>query len=427
MYWGGSPNGSYSSAWKYDYLLDPDLSNCIITVAVTAPKFSPATGAQVNKVSFGLENPPIPGGPVRAWYWNCGAAGSGAPIIWNTPTVLTIDTSKTGVAAATPTASAYMNNPGFTLKNVQWLIVDEDANWVGGGAPAPAPGTGAIGMWNYWHWLMISPKTTISKGYYTKWSQPPVVLDPNADPPTISGWDEQSTFEPINIVADDWQCTDERPITDIHWWGSFIGWTQPYPPALPQSFHIGIWTDDPCDFPGDFSHPGMLVWENYCSSYVWNFAGYDKDPRHVGGPGEPNDSCFQFNQLLSQNEWFHQDPGGDPCHPRVYWLSIAPIWGLTSPPYQWGWKTRPHFFNDDAVVIQGTNQWPPVIGSSWTNGYPIQWPAWPDPEGATWDVAFELTTNEPDTQYNVMDFNKDGIVNFLDFAAFANEWLKTGP
>jgi hypothetical protein len=81
------------SAWRYDYLKDPDLSNCTISVAVTAPQFSPSTGAQVNRVSFGLENPPIPGGPVRAWYWNCGAAGSGAPITWNTPTVITIDTS----------------------------------------------------------------------------------------------------------------------------------------------------------------------------------------------------------------------------------------------------------------------------------------------------------------------------------------------
>jgi len=433
MYWGSPTNGSYSSAWRFDYLKDPDFSNCTITVAVTAPRFSPATGAQVNRVSLGLENPPIPGGPIRAWYWDCGAAGSGKPIIWNTPTIITIDTSKTGVGAATPTASAYANNPGFSLKNVQWLIVDEDANWVGGGTPAPAPGSGWIGMWNYWHYLMVSPKTTLAKGYYTKWSQPPVVIDAN-HPPTISGWDEKSNYDMWPIVADDWECNDSRPITDIHWWGSFIGWNQPYlPPVMPQSFHIGIWTDDPCDYPGDFSHPGMLVWENYCDKYVWNFAGYDKDPRqHHGYPDEPNDSCFQFNQLLSQDEWFYQEPNlVDPCHPqpRIYWLSIAPVWGGVAPPYQWGWKTRPHYFNDDAVAIQWANPWwPPVVGATtWMNGFPIQWPAWPSPEGISWDMAFELTTNEPGQEYNIADFNKDGIVNFLDFAVFAQEWLKTGP
>ena len=427
MYWGNPTNGSYSSAWRYDYLKDPDLSNCTISVAVTAPQFSPATHAQVNKVSFGLENAPIPGGPVRAWYWNCGAAGSGAPIIWNTPTIITIDTSKTGTGAATPTASAYMNNPGFNIKNVQWLIVDEDANWVGGGAPAPAPGTGSIGLWNYWHWLTISPKTTLSKGYYPKWSQPPVVIDANM-PPTISGWDEMSNYEQLNIVADDWECNDSRPITAIHWWGSFIGWSQPYPPSvMPQTFHIGIWTDvpdpDPCDH-NNFSHPGTLVWENYCSSYVWNFAGYDKDPR-AGGGAPQEDSCFQFNQLLSQDQWFYQEPSGDPCNPRVYWLSIAPVWGGTTPTYQWGWKSRPHFFNDDAVIIQGTNQWPLVIGTTWLNGYPIQWPAWPSHEGTSWDMAFELSTNEQGTPS--ADLNGDGIVNLFDFAIFAEQWLTSGP
>ena len=429
MYWGGptTPDGNYSSAWKFDYLLDPDLSNCIITVTVTAPGWRIP---KINKVSFGMQNSPNPGGPIRAWYWNCGAAGSGAPITWDTPTTITIDTSKTGTSAATPKATSYMNNGGFALNNVQWLIVDEDSNWVGGALQAPAPGTGWVGNWNYWHNLTISPKTTISKGYYTKWSQPPVIVDPNVKPPTILGWDERSECNDVypHLVADDWECNDARPITAIHWWGSFISWNQPYlPPVMPQSFHIGIWTDDPCDYPGDFSHPGMLVWENYCTNYVWNFAGYDKDPR---GPNsiEPNDSCFQFNQLLSQDQWFYQQPSGDSNHPRIYWLSIAPIWpnGVTIP-YHWGWKTRPHYFNDDAAIVEGAMPWPPVVGSTtWSAGVPIHWPAWPG-AGTSYDVAFELTTNEPGpSDQPSADFNNDGIVNFIDFATFAKQWLTPG-
>jgi hypothetical protein len=433
MYWGDAttPDGGYSSAWKFDYLKDPDLRNCIITVAVTAPN-------NINQVSFGLQNPPVPGGLIRAWYWNCGAAGSGAPIIWSTPTVITIDTSKTGVGAATPTASAYMNNPGFALNNVQWLIVDEDANWVGS-APAPPPGSGMIGMWNYWHWLMISPKTTLSKDFYKKWSQPPVIIDPNVTPPVILGWDERSLFGDTtpHVVADDWECKDNRPITDIHWWGSFIGWNESYPPpVVPKAFHIGIWTDvpdpDPCD-PLTFSHPGRLVWENYCDNFVWNFAGYDKDPRMYHDPCmpfEPEETCFQFNQLLSQDEWFYQEPSDDPCNPRIYWLSIAPIWGGATPPYEWGWKTRPHYFKDDAVVITDVDFWPPTVGGTkWTGGYPIKWPPYPDPEGITWDVAFELTTNEPAYEDNPIpgDLNADKIVNFYDVAILANNWLVAAP
>ena len=208
MGWGyqGMPLGSYCSAWKFDYLKDPDLSNCIITVVVTAPK-SDVNGVQINQVSFGLQNAPVPGGPIRAWYWNCGAAGSGAPITWGVPTQITIDTTKVGVAAATPVATAYASNPAFNLQNVQWLIVDENGNWLGG-SPPPAPG-GFQFLWNYWHWLMISPKTTLSKDYYKKWSQPPVILDVNDDPPIFLGWDEKSDWS----LAPSWQMTGSAKTT----------------------------------------------------------------------------------------------------------------------------------------------------------------------------------------------------------------------
>jgi hypothetical protein len=433
MHWNTTGlNGTFASAYKYDYLLDPDLSNCTISVAVTAPQFD-LNGSQINQVSLGLKNIPAVGGPIRAWYWNCGAAGSGAPITWGTPTVITIDTAKVGLNAATPAATGYVSNPGFNIKAVQWIVLDENGNWVGGQNPAPGPGGAPMFLWNYWHWLTVSPKTTLSKEYYTKWSQPPVVADSNY-PPIIFGWDELSSFG-LPVVADDWKCTDNRPVTDIHWWGSFIGWNQPYPPPIvPNAFHIGIWTDvpdDPCN-PNDFSHPGWLIWENYCDNFVWNFAGNDRDPRIPGDPchpTEPTDSCFQYNQLLTQEEWFYQEHGTDP-NGRVYWLSIAPIYDNSNPgPYPWGWKTRPHFFNDDAVSIQQVSVWPPVVGATlWKGGIPIKWPSYPSPEGITWDMAFELTTNAPDpTKPPSADLNHDGIVDFYDFAIFANQWLTAGP
>ena len=430
MRWGddSTPDGNYAAAYKYDYLIDPDLSNCTITLMVTAPQFDMA-GNQINQVSFGIQNPPAGTGPIRSWFWNC---GPGQAVPWNTPTMLKIDTSKTGIASATPAAAGYMRNPGFDIKNVQWLIVDENGTWIGGGTPAPAPG-GVSGLWNYWHWMMISPNTTINKGVYLKWSQPPIAVDVN-DPPIILGWDEYSDYNDCNIVADDWLCQDSRPITDIHWWGSFIGWNQPEPPPqMPSAFHIGIWTDVPNPNelnPDEFSHPNTLVWENYCYDYKWNFAGYDHDPRQYpdgippdGTVIEPEDSCFQFNQFLSQDEWFYQET--DEPNGTVYWLSIAPIWD-EEPQFAWGWKTRPHYWNDDAVVMQPRPWNPPVIGATmWNTGIPIQFPPYPDPEGITFDMSFELTTNEPGTPS--ADLNNDGIVDFVDFAYLADQWLTAGP
>jgi hypothetical protein len=243
------------------------------------------------------------------------------------------------------------------------------------------------------------------------------------------------------IVADDWQCSDNRPVTDIHWWGSFIGWRQPYlPPVLPKAFNIGIWTDvpkDPCKGPNDqnnFSHPGKLVWKTDCNNWVWNFAGYDRDPNDPNNP-KKKDACFQFNQLLSQNQWFYQEPN-DPNHPRVYWLSIAAVYDpqdYNNPKcYPWGWKTRQRYFNDDAVVIKDVNTWPPVVNkTTWKSGYPIKLPPWPNPNGVSWDVTFELTTNEPNAreaakQYHT-DINGDGIVNFLDLNLLARDWLTPDP
>jgi hypothetical protein len=430
---------SYASSWQLRYPDDPDLTNCIITVSVTAPQFDPTTvpPTAITQVSLGLQNNPMPGGATREWYWNCGSAASGAPITWNVPTTITIDTSITGVSAATPTATSYMNTPGFDLKTVQWVKVDENATWVGGATPMPGPGNAAF-MWNYWHYLMVTPKTTVIKKTYTKWSQPPVVVDPNSDPPVIIGWDEQSDYHNPPIVADDWLCEDNRPVTDIHWWGSYIGWTQPSPPpTVPKAFHIGIWTDDPCDFSGDFSHPNDLIWENYCDNWVWNFAGYDWDPHnHPGDPtganapnepgyDEPMDSCFQFNQLLSEDEWFYQEPNDANT---VYWLSIAPIYQASDYPplYPWGWKTRRPEWNDDAVRIDFTVSgiWPPVIGSKWGGGSPVKFPDTPQ-EWYSWDVAFELTTNEPGPPS--ADINDDGIVSFDDFVFLAGQWLTAGP
>ncbi len=436
MTWGDGNDGDFASAWQYQYKKDPDLSNCTINLVVTAPKIG--TNGQINQVSFGLQNPPAAGGPIRSWYWNCGAKGSGAPIIWGVPTRITIDTSKTGRTAATPTATAYMNNPGFNLKVVQWILLDENGTWVGSNNPAPAPGGAPSFLWNYWHWIMISPNTTLSKDYYKKWSQAAVVIG-NEDPPFIQGWDEYSEYYNPPMVADDWKCADDRPITDLHWWGSFIGWNNPDPPPiLPQAFHIGIWSDVPDPDVNDantFSHPGTLIWEHVCDNYVMNFAGYDVDPRaqdpDPNVPIEPEETCFQFNQLLDQEGWFYQEH--DPCEPNgtIYWLSIAAIWDpcQPEPTYDWGWKTRSHNFNDDAAIIQTTfdGTWPPTVGSMWGTGVPIQHPPYPDPDSITFDMAFELSTNEPSPNDDPAspDLNFDGLVDLTDLAILANKWMDT--
>ncbi len=439
MAWGDSntPDTNYAAAWKFVYGEDPDLRNCTITLKVHPPQ-------GMVYVSFGLKDT---SNRMVTWSWNTPAAIPYAT--GNQFTTITINTKNIalGAAAPVPNATSFAASPGFDLSKVASFVINETWHTSPGVFTAPPPGGSGKFYWNAWDSYSVTQNTgggpgpggTATSKWYIKWSQPPVAIDPNAEPPVFVGWDELSDYNNPPIVADDWKCEDDRPVTDIHWWGSFLGWNQPHPPPiLPKAFHIGIWTDfpdpDPCD-PLVFSYPDILVWENYCTNWVWNFAGFDESPRE---PNE-NDSCFQFTQLLNQDEWFYQEPN-DPCDPngsRIYWLSIAAIYDINDygDPnfYPWGWKTREHFFNDDAVHITGVLNpnglpWPPhgpIVGSKWVAGDPI---FYPNPEDS-WDVAFELTTNEPAYEDEPIpgDLNADKIVNFYDVAILANNWLVAAP
>jgi hypothetical protein len=432
MYWGPdgpSPeHGNYASAWQWEYGLNPDLTHCTIKVTVSPPEFGLfGSDGFINAVSFGIRDA---NGAVRAWWWGC---GPGQPLQASPATTITIDTSKMGVGATTPQATGFVNNPDFNIKNSSSFILAENAKWLSGPLPESQFGNlTLVGLWNYWQNVQVMPNTSSNayKGTYVKYSQPPVVIsEPGQVPSQIYGWDETSVYPPepqpiTQITADDWLCKDDRPVTDFHWWGSYVGWTQPYPPPMvPQAFHIGIWTDIKANEgvpPLPYSHPGVLIWQKTCPNWVWNFAGYDVPPE--GMPGAPiNEACFQFNQLLSEPDWFQPESGE-----HTYWLSIAAIYPAEAQvQYPWGWKTRPHKYQDDAVRTTVINPWPPVINSSqWLAGTPVEFPV-----GTSWDLAFEITTNMPDYCDKPIpgDINGDKIVDLTDFSILASNWLVTAP
>ena len=218
---------------------------------------------------------------------------------------------------------------------------------------------------------------------YVKWSQRP-------EPYTIvgyDGWNELSVYNWNQIAADDWFCDTDNPVTDIHWWGSFLGWScEGRPPQIPDSFHIAIWTDVPAGADEHFSHPGTVIWETVSNNFTSKFVGWDIDPRD---PNAPPETCFKYNLDLNEDEWFHQKPGGN-----IYWISIAANYSAgTIVDHPWGWKTRLRDLNsrapDDAVrIFNPTN---PILGMPYIIGEPIYWPT----TAESWDMAFELTTKEP--------------------------------
>jgi hypothetical protein len=249
----------------------------------------------------------------------------------------------------------------------------------------PIPGPWQTILWSVdperYSDMAFAITSIIAPEIYVKWSQPPEPYEPEA----YDGWNEYSVYNSTrHIAADDWYCDTADPVTDIHWWGSFIMWPCEEPPEMPESFHIAIWTDVPAGVDQPFSHPGVVIWETVCNNFTYEFAGWDIQPNPLYSP----QACFKFEQDLPEEEWFYQKPGGN-----IYWISIAANYPAgAEPQYPWGWQTRPRNPQspapDDAVRIRiPTN---PTLGSPYIDGEPI---FWPDEENS-WDLAFELTTKE---------------------------------
>ncbi len=134
-----------------------------------------------------------------------------------------------------------------------------------------------------------------------KWSQPPVWNEDG----TINGWDVRSLYPGTLQAVDDWECKNDLPVTDIHWWGSYPGWTgQTPPPVRPTGFHFTMYKDVPVgpNNPYEYSHPGELIWEYQAHAYDEVFVGWDKhpyDPDHV-------EAAFQYYVDLPAANWFWQ-------------------------------------------------------------------------------------------------------------------------
>ncbi len=199
MAWGDEnlPDGQFASAWQYDYLVDPDLSNAIITLTVFPPQFGQNGG--ITQISFGIQDL---ASNTRSWYWN---VGPGTSIPWNVPTPITIDCTQTGLGATTPAATGYMSNPAFNIAMVQWFIADENGLIVGGQVPAPPPGGPPAAVWNYWYDIVVQPKSggsdymfefSLDIGSDIELSDPFVDGDEAADPGDVYWWQSAPIVPP---------------------------------------------------------------------------------------------------------------------------------------------------------------------------------------------------------------------------------------
>ena len=217
--------------------------------------------------------------------------------------------------------------------------------------------------------------------------------------PDPEGWDVVATMAGI-VVADDFMCTKTGPITDVHFWGSWLG---DYVGEI-AGFYLSIHADIPAP---PFSHPGEELW----SAYITDFEVVPMNPSPQGwyDPYEqwwehPNHNEYFRYDITNIPEPFYQDSG------TIYWLDI--IADLGPPGYPelplWGWKTSLDHWNDDAVwaVFMPPYQWIPLYD-------PIT--------GITLDMAFVITGEEI---VKCGDVNNDGVVDLGDIVYLLNYLYK---
>ena len=230
-------------------------------------------------------------------------------------------------------------------------------------------------------------------GHKMHWPQLP---DPNGWDVFCTSWSPQY---PNVILADDWECSESGYITDIHFWGSWLGDNI----GQIDYFLIGIAENIPPEQNphGNWSMPGDTLIE-------WDIYDWIERGPYTGNQGwywcyeevnqwQPDDHQFywQYNVFLDEEDWFWQEAG------TIYWLYITAI-VYEQPPEQpiWGWKStlQDLHFMDDGV-------WCFVYEYIW---FPLTYPT-----GYTMDLAFVINGGEEPA---IPNLDCDGILAWDDVA-----------
>ncbi|MFZ5980291.1 MAG: hypothetical protein ACOYVF_06620 [Candidatus Zixiibacteriota bacterium] len=175
--------------------------------------------------------------------------------------------------------------------------------------------------------------------------------------PDEDGFDINAT-DPL-LVADDWRCSASGPITEIHFWGS---WLRENTGNI-IGFYINIYSDIPADPPQiPYSQPGELLWR----AFIDNFVAYPiLTPESVWeGWYDPSTGLIIYED--HQEYWMYNitdipDPFVQELG-TVYWLGISAVVEQSPVEIAWGWKTSLDVWNDLPTWLDpsGVAGWQPI-------------------------------------------------------------------
>jgi len=172
---------------------------------------------------------------------------------------------------------------------------------------------------------------------------------------TAMGIDVNATFG--FILADNFECTQTGPITDIHLWGSWLWDVHDENVTFILSIHENL--PDTLN-PSDYDLPGQVLWTKVFppGSYTARIYAEQITEGWLDPPEQfyyPADTvCWQYNFAVEPGEAFRQL--GDPTHPVIYWLDVQAYPSSTAAVF--GWKTRYNGPFRPAVWGQGAEPYP---------------------------------------------------------------------
>jgi hypothetical protein len=158
-------------------------------------------------------------------------------------------------------------------------------------------------------------------------------------------------------LADDFVCTQSGPITDVHFWASFLNDLLPAGGPGSLTLTLTIYEDVPVGPGNPYSHPGKPLWgqtfapgqyqaaNNFTSQEWWH------DPAVSAWIPNADTNMYQFDFYIDPGEAFRQVEG------TIYWLGVSNN-AAGGANFSFGWKTtyRPSF-NDDACWLDVNAGW----------------------------------------------------------------------
>jgi len=264
-----------------------------------------------------------------------------------------------------------------------------------------------------------------------KWEQFPDLEPTGMDVTACQHW-----LMGQKILADDFQCTQYGPITEIVVWGS---WNGDILPAAPPSFVLSFHADIPEDQNpyGTYSMPGELLWLDTLSVYEdILFAGdlvegwFDPPTTYM-----PNGDtqCWMYRFTVFDEPFIQH---GTPDNPVVYWLDVQAVLPFMENAL-FGWKTSLDHWNDDAVWIQGVEPLASDPPPPWNELiYPDQHPLHPQSIDLAFAIYGESHEPPPDTctyyKSPYPDYAPNGMPDFDQkqdtwITPFWGNWSYCGP